>query len=79
MKTAPCITCPDKGCGSRHDTCEKYKEWDGKRKEILKKQNRLSGSGGSKEKSGMKKRTGSEDGTDICVGTMKRKENHNAR
>ena len=38
MKTAPCITCPDKGCGSRHDTCEKYKEWDGKRKEILKKQ-----------------------------------------
>lgn len=22
--TAPCKDCPDKGCGARHSTCEKY-------------------------------------------------------
>ena len=27
MRQAPCKTCPDRGCGSRHDTCEKYAEW----------------------------------------------------
>ena len=23
----PCKECPDKGCGSYHDQCEKYQEW----------------------------------------------------
>lgn len=27
MKHAPCKTCPDKGCGSRHDSCPAYQEW----------------------------------------------------
>ena len=25
--TIPCKDCPDKGCGSRHDTCESYQAW----------------------------------------------------
>lgn len=23
----PCKTCPNKGCGPKHDTCELYLEW----------------------------------------------------
>lgn len=23
----PCRTCPEKGCGDKHETCEPYKEW----------------------------------------------------
>lgn len=37
MNWPPCANCPDKGCGSRHDTCEKYQAWDRERKEMLKK------------------------------------------
>ena len=25
--TMPCKDCPDKGCGSKHDTCEPYQAW----------------------------------------------------
>lgn len=31
---APCVDCPDKGCGPKHDTCEKYLEFKRKQKEI---------------------------------------------
>ena len=27
MNMAPCKTCPERGCGAKHDTCEKYAEW----------------------------------------------------
>lgn len=30
---APCMTCPDKGCGAYHGQCEKYKKF---RKEVEK-------------------------------------------
>ena len=23
----PCIDCPDKGCGEKHDSCEEYRAW----------------------------------------------------
>lgn len=23
----PCRECPEKGCGAKHNTCEKYKAW----------------------------------------------------
>ena len=23
----PCVDCPDKGCGEKHDTCEGYQAW----------------------------------------------------
>lgn len=23
----PCKNCPDKGCGTKHDSCELYKLW----------------------------------------------------
>lgn len=36
MKGSPCAKCPEKGCGSRHDTCEIYQEWNKERKEALK-------------------------------------------
>jgi len=36
MRTAPCKDCPEAGCGSKHDTCEKYREWDRERKDFLK-------------------------------------------
>ena len=39
MNWPPCANCPDKGCGSRHDTCEKYKEWIWQRNKVLKKHN----------------------------------------
>ena len=35
MKQAPCKDCPEKGCGSKHDTCERYQEWDRERKAYL--------------------------------------------
>lgn len=38
MTTSPCATCPDKGCGSRHDTCEKYQKWISDKEAILEKQ-----------------------------------------
>jgi hypothetical protein len=27
MAVCPCKTCPRRGCGKAHDTCDKYKEW----------------------------------------------------
>ena len=27
VMTSPCMTCPEKGCGVKHDTCEKYAEY----------------------------------------------------
>ena len=39
---APCMTCPDKGCGAYHGQCEKYKKFREevqKRKELIKKSN----------------------------------------
>ena len=27
MKNAPCKDCPERGCGTKHDTCEAYQEW----------------------------------------------------
>lgn len=39
---APCMTCPDKGCGAYHGQCEKYKKFREeveKQKEIKRKSN----------------------------------------
>ena len=27
MIHSPCVNCPEIGCGSKHDTCEKFKEF----------------------------------------------------
>lgn len=35
MKQAPCKDCPAKGCGSYHDECEKYIEYQKQRLENL--------------------------------------------
>jgi hypothetical protein len=35
MRQAPCKDCPESGCGSKHDTCERYQEWDRERKAYL--------------------------------------------
>jgi hypothetical protein len=35
MRQAPCKDCPEKGCGSKHDSCQKYQEWDKERKDFL--------------------------------------------
>ena len=40
MKRSPCSDCPEKGCGAKHDTCEKYQDWNRKRQEMLVEQNK---------------------------------------
>lgn len=37
MKRAPCLDCPDKGCGPKHDTCEKYQEFKKKQMDMQSK------------------------------------------
>lgn len=27
MNHPPCKDCPERGCGTKHDTCEKFAEW----------------------------------------------------
>ena len=27
MRDCPCVSCPDKGCGSYHDECKKYQDY----------------------------------------------------
>lgn len=34
LKSAPCVTCERKGCGSFHDQCEKYQAFTEYRKQI---------------------------------------------
>ena len=34
---APCIDCPEKGCGSKHDTCAKYQDFKKKQLDIQNK------------------------------------------
>lgn len=31
---APCKDCPEKGCGKKHDTCEKYQRYVREREEM---------------------------------------------
>lgn len=34
LKSAPCVTCERKGCGSYHDECEEYQAFTEYRKQI---------------------------------------------
>ena len=34
----PCKDCPQKGCGSYHDQCEKYQSWSAEQKRIKQQQ-----------------------------------------
>lgn len=37
LDRSPCADCPEKGCGSKHDSCEPYQAWFAERKELLKR------------------------------------------
>ena len=35
MRKPPCTECPEKGCGSKHDSCESYQAWVKEKEEIM--------------------------------------------
>ena len=42
MIKPPCISCPETGCGAKHDTCEKYMEYKEQVNAIRRKKKHIS-------------------------------------